>query len=86
MGNTVFGHLLSTKIFSDTYTCNFSATVVDIENDTFDYDLIFQQDRSLPDSYVPVIDDEFPGSWIGCRRRTGWLPRSPDLSNLDLFS
>lgn len=58
-----------------------------IENYTFDYDPIVQQDLAPPHFYVHVREylEEFLGRWIVRRVHIEWPPRSPDLALLFFF-
>ncbi len=50
--------------------------------------IIFQQDGAPPHYATPVrklLNDTFPGRWIGRRGPIEWAPRSPDLTPLDFF-
>lgn len=50
--------------------------------------ILFQQDRAPAHFVVDVrqyLDQHFPNRWIGRGCPIRWVPRSPDLTSLDLF-
>ena len=75
------------NINADNYLEILEKTVIPFADAQFE-EVIFQRD-GVPAHYATkvrnLLNEKFPGTWIGRRGSIEWPARSPDLSPLDFF-